>query len=83
MSVFISFGMLQNLSVAFELMFSMVLKCFSLKFIYKKTRIFILENNKKLVGAKSEEYGDWIMIKMLFLAKYCRRTSDILATAEF
>jgi len=71
-----SFGIFWNSAVAFHLMSSMVAKRVPLR------PIFRVENTQKSLGARSGEYGGWVMTGMLFLARNCCITSDVWLGAK-
>ena len=39
--------------------------------------IFRIGNSRKSLGARSREYGGWVMTGMLFSARNCCKTSDV------
>ena len=39
--------------------------------------LFRVENSQKSLGARSGEYGGWVMTGMLFSVRNCCRTSDV------
>jgi len=58
-------------AVAFHSMSSMVAKRGPLR------PIFRLGNSQKSLGARSGEYGGWVMTRMLFSARNCCTTGDV------
>jgi hypothetical protein len=56
---------------AFDFMFSMVAKNFLLR------PIFRVGNSQKSLGARSGEYGGWMMTGMFFSERNCCTTSDV------
>ena len=44
--------------------------------------IFRTGNSRKSLGAKSREYGGWVMTGMLFSARNCCTTSDVCLDAS-
>jgi len=64
------FGIFWSSAVAFDLS-SMVAKRVPLR------PIFILGNSQKSLGARSRQYGGWVMTGMLFSARNCCTTSDV------
>jgi hypothetical protein len=67
-----SFGISLSSAVAFDLMFSMVVKCVPIR------PIFRVGNSQKSLGVRCREYGGWVRTGMLFSARNSQpwRTSN-------
>jgi hypothetical protein len=71
-----SFGIFCSSAVAFHWMSSIVAKCVPLR------PIFRVGNSQKSLGARSGDYGGWVMTGTLFSARNYCTTRDVLLGAK-